>query len=72
MAKGGNRQKKFKENPKNKTQDEYISDEDVGNDDHDDEIDAFHKQRDIIPLDVNDDMADSDDEDTANPVMDLE
>ncbi|XP_026456519.1 something about silencing protein 10-like [Papaver somniferum] len=72
MAKGGNRQKKFKENPKKKTEDEYISDEDVGNDDHDDEIDAFHKQRDVIPLDVNDDMADSDDEDIANPVMDLE
>lgn len=39
--------------------------------DMDDEIDAFHKQRDIIPLDVNDDM-DSSDDDDDHPVFNLE
>nr|XP_023917419.1 ribosome biogenesis protein BOP1 homolog [Quercus suber] len=40
----------------------------VASDDMDDEIDAFHKQRDIIPLDANGDIVDSDDE---IPVFDL-
>ncbi|CAH8383806.1 unnamed protein product [Eruca vesicaria subsp. sativa] len=39
--------------------------------DYDDEIDAFHKQRDIVPLDVNDDTDDSSDEDDVQPVFDL-
>ncbi|KAB2611243.1 something about silencing protein 10-like [Pyrus ussuriensis x Pyrus communis] len=37
----------------------------------DDEIDAFHKQRDIIPLDVNEEDGDSD-EDNEQPVFGLE
>lgn len=37
----------------------------------DDEIDAFHKQRDVIPLDVNGDVGDSDD-DNEHPVFDFE
>lgn len=36
----------------------------------DDEIDAFHKQRDVVPLDMNDDVGDSDD-DNEVPVYDL-
>ncbi|XP_065042786.1 protein THALLO-like isoform X1 [Musa acuminata AAA Group] len=38
-------------------------------DDIDDEIDAFHKQRDVVPLDVN---GESEDEDLIEPVFDFE
>ncbi|GFY82546.1 Sas10/U3 ribonucleoprotein (Utp) family protein [Actinidia rufa] len=42
----------------------------AANDMMDDEIDAFHKQRDIVPLDINDDMEGSD-EDDEHPVFDF-
>ncbi|CAH2060658.1 unnamed protein product [Thlaspi arvense] len=44
--------------------------QDIVEDGFDDEIDAFHKQSDIVPLDVNDDTDESDD-DGDQPVFDL-
>ncbi|KAH9614778.1 hypothetical protein KSS87_014040 [Heliosperma pusillum] len=44
-------------------------DEDVDVNDIDDEIDAFHKKRDMIPLDIDADSGDSDDGDDEQPVF---
>ncbi|XP_043724321.1 something about silencing protein 10-like isoform X2 [Telopea speciosissima] len=68
MGKGPKRQKKDIKNPKEKTRDEYFPEEDM-----DDEVDAFHKQRDVVPLDVgvDEDFGASDDDD-EQPVFDFE
>ncbi|KAM1492996.1 hypothetical protein ACFX14_024780 [Malus domestica] len=71
MGKRGKSLKKGDGNPiqsKRKLRDEYSP---IQDDDMDDEIDAFHKQRDIIPLDVNEEDEDSD-EDNEQPVFGLE
>ncbi|KAK6930478.1 Sas10 C-terminal domain [Dillenia turbinata] len=64
MAKGGRNRKKDNKIPKRRRQDE----DDVLPEDMDDEIDAFHKQRDKISLDVGDDIEESD-EDAEQPVF---
>ncbi|KDO40110.1 hypothetical protein CISIN_1g005733mg [Citrus sinensis] len=57
--------------PGNKKSNRRLRDEDLNPEDMDDEIDAFHKQRDVIPLDVNGDVGDADD-DNEHPVFDFE
>ncbi|KAF3342007.1 something about silencing protein 10 [Carex littledalei] len=56
-------QSQFKSKPKR-------TDDDTLWEDDDDEIDAFHKQRDVIPLDVT--QEESDDEDMQRPVFDFQ
>ncbi|BFG15890.1 hypothetical protein CerSpe_021640 [Prunus speciosa] len=68
MGKRGKSQKKVDGKPnKRKLRDENG----VIEDDMDDEIDAFHKQRDVVPLDINEEAEDSD-EDNEQPVFDFE
>ncbi|XVF06882.1 hypothetical protein REPUB_Repub06bG0089600 [Reevesia pubescens] len=64
MGKRGNSSKKDTRNPKRRHRDD--DPENV-----DDEIDVFHKQRDVVPLDINGDIGDSD-EDDEHPVFDLQ
>ncbi|XAR62839.1 hypothetical protein NMG60_11017735 [Bertholletia excelsa] len=65
MGKGGKGRKRDSRNSK-RTEREYGGFEA----DMDDEIDAFHKQRDIVPLDIKDDMEGSE-EDDERPVFDF-
>ncbi|KAH0747632.1 hypothetical protein KY285_009289 [Solanum tuberosum] len=67
MGKKSGKFKKKENNPPKKSKiDFYNEDDDMMND----AIDAFHEKRDIIPLNVNDDSAESD-EDNEHPVYDL-
>ncbi|PON77678.1 Sas10/Utp3/C1D [Parasponia andersonii] len=67
MGKRGKSQKKGDRNPKRNLHDK----DKVPHEDMDDEIDAFHKQRDLVPLDLNKDFEDSD-EDEEVPVFGFE
>ncbi|XP_022878927.1 something about silencing protein 10 [Olea europaea var. sylvestris] len=69
MGRRGGKFKRKEDNypPKRKEIQFNSDDDDMMNDD----IDAFHKQRDIVPLDINDDMEESD-EDAEIPVLDFE
>ncbi|KAM0038382.1 putative sas10 domain-containing protein [Helianthus debilis subsp. tardiflorus] len=64
MAKGSNTRKSNKKTPQKPLPD--FSDSDL-----DDDIDVFHKQRDVVPLDLDNDVGDSD-EDNDQHVFELE
>lgn len=67
--KGGSRSYQKKDVKNSKTSSRYDRDA-YSSDDMDDEIDTFHKQRDIVPLDINDD-AEVSDEDEELPIFDV-
>ncbi|PIA44809.1 hypothetical protein AQUCO_01700424v1 [Aquilegia coerulea] len=65
-GRGGERWQK-----KDNTKSPKIRTRDFNEEDMDDEIDTFHKQRDIVPLDLDEDI-DSSDEDDVQAVFDIE
>ncbi|KAB2035918.1 hypothetical protein ES319_D04G186500v1 [Gossypium barbadense] len=68
MGKRGNISKKDKRNSKRR----HSSNDAFNPENVDDEIDVFHKQRDVVPLNMDGDFRDSDDEDDEHPVFDLQ
>ncbi|XP_011656740.1 something about silencing protein 10 isoform X2 [Cucumis sativus] len=63
------KRKSYKQDKKNSKR--RVAEDDAASEDMDDEIDAFHRQRDVIPLDINGDATESDD-DAEQPVFNLE
>ncbi|MBA0726886.1 hypothetical protein Golax_002682, partial [Gossypium laxum] len=68
MGKRGNISKKDKRNSKRR----HSANDGFNPENVDDEIDVFHKQRDVVPLNMDGDFRDSDDEDDEHPVFDLQ
>ncbi|KAG5051726.1 hypothetical protein JHK87_003924 [Glycine soja] len=64
---GTSYQKKDAKSSKSKTSSRHGA---YSSDDMDDDIDTFHKQRDIVPLDINDDAEESEDEEL--PIFDVQ
>ncbi|KAJ3669618.1 hypothetical protein LUZ60_011568 [Juncus effusus] len=69
MGKGSKRQKKAAIANSYKSKKEKKNEDAVWDEDSEDEIDAFHKQQDLVPLDVNE--GESEDEDTEQPIFDF-
>ncbi|KAG2409111.1 uncharacterized protein HKW66_Vig0039330 [Vigna angularis] len=71
MGKKGGRSHQKKEGKNSKTSSQHKRDAySYSSDDMDDEIDTFHKQRDIVPLNINDGTEESD-EDEELPIFDV-